>query len=263
VPHWSTGELIWAPSVLRVNASFYVMYYVIQHKTEMKQCVSVAVSHDPLGPFVDRTTEPFMCQLDIGGSIDPSYVRTEHNNLSSPLYLVWKNDGNCCRFKVQIWSSLLSQDGLRLLGKPSPLLTNDLPWEGILVEGPSMVRLPSPYSGYLLFYSSNSYATYAYAVGAALCQTALGPCHKTSYSPTLQYHDSAWGPGGTEFFWLGDQLWIVYHAWTAPDVPGNSAGASPARSLRIDPVIISGTASAPMIKVLGPSTTDVDSNRSC
>jgi hypothetical protein len=58
------------------------------------------------------------------------------------VYHWWKSDENspAYRTRPRIWSQRLSDDGLSVVGEPSPQLTTDRDWEGPLIEGPSMVR---------------------------------------------------------------------------------------------------------------------------
>jgi len=44
----------------------------VRYRTAERQCISRAVSDNPAGPFVDERSEPLVCQLELGGSIDPS-----------------------------------------------------------------------------------------------------------------------------------------------------------------------------------------------
>ena len=105
---------------LGTGPSTFVMYYTARYTTSGKQCVSYAVSTTgPAGPFVDNSTSPWLCQLAIGGSIDPSPFVDPANNQT---YLVWKNDGNCCGDQVNIWAQALAPNGTTLLGQPQSLI---------------------------------------------------------------------------------------------------------------------------------------------
>ena len=172
------------------------------------------------GPYTDPNLEaPWLCQLSIGGSIDPC----PFTDVDGQLYLLWKNDGNCCGNPVHIWAQPLQANGVEFVNgtEAVELITNDLPWEGNLVEAPSMiVRVDSATTIpiYYLFYSCNSYASYQYAVGYAECKTPLGPCQKVNLSPIIGYYGSAWGPGGEQpFYDVHGDLWFCYHSWTAPN----------------------------------------------
>ena len=187
------------------------MYYTARYTSSGKQCVSFATSSSPTGPFIDNSVNPFVCQTSIGGSIDASPFVDENGDI----YLIWKNDGNCCNYKVNIWSQPLSANGTQLTGTPIALITNDQAWEGNLVEGPSMVYTNNTY---YLFYSANNYASYQYAVGYATCTSPQGPCVKPTYSPIIGYYGDVWGPGGeSPFTDINGNIWFAYHGWTAPD----------------------------------------------
>jgi len=115
-------SLLAIPQSMRLGTgpSTFVMYYTARYTTSGKQCVSYAVSTTgPAGPFVDNSTSPWLCQLAIGGSIDPSPFVDPANNQT---YLVWKNDGNCCGDQVNIWAQALAPNGTTLLGQPQSLI---------------------------------------------------------------------------------------------------------------------------------------------
>ena len=227
LPLWAGWHqsLTWAPAVL-LRGEQYVLYYTVRYRAEGRQCLSRAVSDSPAGPFTDDSSEPFICQLDLGGSIDPSPFVDEEG---TP-YLLWKNDVNCCGRPVGLWAQELSEDGLSLAGEPVELIRRDQLWESPLIEAPAMVEHDDQYS---LFYSGNCWESHTYAVGYAVCETVTGPCVKPQREPIFQFNQQAMGPGGEEFFRDdAGNLWMVYHAWTAP-VVGYPEGE---RSLRIEPV---------------------------
>jgi beta-xylosidase len=227
LPDWAAWHqsLTWAPAVLR-RGDQYVLYYTTRFREAGRQCISRAVSDNPQGPFRDDSIGPFICQLDIGGSIDPSPFVDEDGRA----YLLWKNDGNCCNFPTGIWIQELHEDGQSMVGEAVELIRRDQFWEYPLVEGPSMVK----HDGlYYLFYSGNWWESLDYAVGYAVCQSVWGPCTKPQNKPLFAKKGKVMGPGGQEFFTdSAGNLWMSYHGWTAPDVgyPGGS------RSLRVEPV---------------------------
>ena len=224
LPDWSDGQ-VWAPSVLP-RGDKYLLFYTLNYRENGLQCVSLAISDKPEGPFKDISSAPFLCQTDLGGSIDASpFVDSD-----GKAYLLWKNNGNDFSVRVSIWVQTLSEDGLALTGEPVELIAKDQLWENPLVEGPSMVK---DGNRYYLFYSANMYESPAYAIGYAVCETITGPCIKPQNKPFFSSSGNAVGPGGQEFFTdtLGN-LWMAYHAWTNPKV-GYPDGA---RSLRIDRV---------------------------
>jgi beta-xylosidase len=227
LPDWAAiaASLTWAPGVLERDNG-YVLYYTARYEAEGLQCISYAVSETPDGPFVDDSSEPFLCQLEMGGSIDPyPFVDSD----GTP-YLLWKNDGNCCGLPVKLWAQPLSEDGLSLEGSPAELIERDQAWERPLIENPAMWEHEGVY--YLL-YSGNWWESHEYAVGYAVCESVTGPCEKPQQEPILTFTPQVMGPGGEAFFTdVEGNLWLAYHAWTGPDV-GYPGGA---RSLRIDPV---------------------------
>ena len=211
----------WAPEVQATSAG-YVMYYTARSGldtpgTNTAQCIGRAVAPEPDGPFVDELAEPLVCQPDLGGSIDASpFVDAD-----GTLYLLWKNDGNCCAQPVDLWIAPLSADGLTLAGEPTSLgVTNDEFWEGGLIEAPTLWLHEGTY---YLFYSANAYYNADYAVGYATSATVTGPYADAEENPIL--HGSledlladpelqAAGPGHQSIIVDDDgELWMAYHAW--------------------------------------------------
>jgi beta-xylosidase len=177
LPQWAmtNGFFTWAPGVMQIEGQF-VMYYVARDKEADLQCIGVATSADPAGPFTDPNEDAFICQSKLGGSIDAYPFRDENDKL----YLFWKNDGNCCGLEVALWVRELSPDGLTLVGEPVKLIVRDQPWERPLIENPSMVKHNDQY---YLFYSGNWWESHTYAVGYAACETVTGPCEKPLDEP--------------------------------------------------------------------------------
>jgi beta-xylosidase len=159
---------------------------------------------------VDDSTGPLVCQVEEGGSIDPS----PFTDSDGRLYLLWKSDGNCCGLRTYIYVQEMTPDGLALTGEPVRLIYNNLSWEYPLVEGPSMLLADGVY---FLFYSANWYESDRYAIGYAVCETVSGPCEKVRKQPLVSSGEKVKGPGGQEFFTDPQgNLWMAYHAWTAP-----------------------------------------------
>jgi beta-xylosidase len=230
LPSWAALRqgLTWAPGVIQIDQTF-VLYYTTRDVASDLQCISRAVSDSPEGPFTDDSAAPFICQTDLGGSIDPYPFLDE----SGQLYLYWKNDGNCCGKPVGLWVQPLTADGLSLTGEPAELIQRDQAWERPLIENPAMVE---DNDTYYLFYSGNWWETHEYAVGYAVCETVTGPCQKPLTEPLFDFEPPVMGPGGESFFTDTEgNLWMAYHAWTGADV-GYPAGE---RSLHIEPVTFS------------------------
>jgi beta-xylosidase len=227
LPAWAKPNFgnTWAPGVIQIGDQF-VLYFVARDKVSDRQCIGVDAADKPEGPFHDESSEPFICQRDLGGSIDPYPFLDDDGQL----YIHWKNDGNCCAKPVELWVQPLSADGLALEGKPVALISRDQAWEIPLIENPAVVRNGD---SYFLFYSANWWESANYALGYAICETALGPCVKPQEGPVFETAGEVAGPGGEAFVTdVAGNLWMTYHAWTTGHV-GYPVGM---RSLRIDRV---------------------------
>ena len=231
LPAWSSPNqfLTWAPSLLKRDDT-YILYYTVRYDEIGLQCISRAIGDSPKGPFSDQSVAPFICQSEVGGSIDPSpFVDSD-----GQAYLLWKNDGNSIGAPIGIWIQRLSNDGLEVIGKPTQLIEKDQEWEEPTIEGPSMLKVEEKY---YLFYSANDWASENYAIGYAVCDRVIGPCKKPSTKPFYSSNGTALGPGGQEF--VKDQngdLWMAFHAWNSPVVGYENHGV---RSLRMVPIIFS------------------------
>ena len=232
LPRWSRFGALWAPSVLAVEGGFVLFYTTTEDATGL-QCVSSAFSVLPDGPFVDASTGPLVCQRDRGGSIDPSPFR----DASGRPWLAWKSEGTTEGEPTRLWSQRLADDGRSLAGEgasasPAELLATALPWEGPIVEAPSMFVADD--GTYHLLYSGNRWETSAYAIGHARCAGPAGPCTRSSDGPVVARHASEAGAGGAEVFRdpADGRLKAAYHAWD-PAAVGYPGGL---RRLRIGAV---------------------------
>jgi beta-xylosidase len=232
LPTWAeTGRrLTWAPAVLAVN-QHYVLFYTTRDHGSGRQCIGRAEASTPGGPFLDQSSTPFLCQTELGGSIDASVVADS----SGERFLLWKNDGNCCDKAVTIWSQRLGDDAQSLVGEPVALLERDQPWEGSLIEAPSMWQEDGSWH---ILYSANMWNTDQYAIGYGECDSPMGPCRKVGQGPVMVSDEETAGPGGAEVFAdRKGQRWIAYHGWTASRVGYQQGGT---RSLRLDRVKLAG-----------------------
>src|SRR4051812_16922652 len=224
LPAWAAAGFVWAPSVLP-RGGVYVLYYTAFDRLTGRLCVSRAVSSRPVGPFVDPGARPLHCDDARGGALDPSpFVDRD-----GAAYLLWKTEGRG-KEPARLWVARLRDDGVALNGPPVALLRPDRPWEGSVVEGPSMVRAGGRY---WLLYSANRWDTAAYAIGWASCVSPTGPCTKAA-GPALASGGGMAGPGGQEAFTdSAGRLRLAYHAWSAPKV-GYPAGRRTLRLARVD-----------------------------
>ena len=165
----------------------------------------------PTGPFHD-IGQPLVHDPN-GGVIDP----TEFTDGAGAPYLVWKVDGNATGQPTPIHGQPLAADGLSLAGARKTLITNDLGWEGPVVEGPWVVRRDGMY---YLFYSGNSYANGSYAVGVARSTSPLDGYAKAG-APILST-DTPWiGPGHCSVVDTpSGETYMVFHAWKPGHVNG-------------------------------------------
>jgi len=190
----------------------HVLYYSVRHRASGRQCISRAVASRPEGPFLDGSSGPLVCQLDRGGSIDPSTFVDGDGRA----YLLWKSEDETVGGRATLWAAPLSADGLSLAGRPSALLRAEQAWEHGTVEGPAMVRAGGAVH---LLYSGSSWNRADYGVAHARCDGPLGPCRRSAGGPFLRTLGDAVGAGGAEVLRArGGRSWLVFHAWTAPHV---------------------------------------------
>lgn len=212
LPSWAVQKFgwAWAPEVFSPSEGKYVMYFTARFAIgfDGTQCIGLATSDDPEGPFVSSDPKPFICQTSEGGSIDPSsFVDSDGQR-----YMLWKNDGNSSGYEVWLYIQKVSNDGLTLQGESRRLLTVDQRWEGILVEAPTLWRQDDKY---YLFYSANLYNDRRYATGYAVGDAIFGPYAKAE-EPLLATNLGAGliGPGGQDVV-TGPHggSWILFHGW--------------------------------------------------
>ena len=222
LPSWARTGFTWAPEVLRTQEGF-VLYFTARHAASGLQCVGAATSRDPRGPFTSDASAPLVCQEALGGTIDASPFRAPDGQL----YLYFKNDGNNPAFNkpTEIFAQRLSPDGLTLVGDPVSLLRNDKPWQGRVVEAPTMIERGG---SYVLFYSANHYGwestqrISSYGIGYATCAGPLGPCTDAPGNPFLASTSQPClsGPGHQTVFQSGDGDFLAFHAWSATSTCG-------------------------------------------
>jgi beta-xylosidase len=214
--------LVWAPEVIEVAGS-YLMYYTARDRASGRQCIGVAASALPEGPYTDGAESPLLCPAGMKGAIDPNPYQDE-----GTLYLYFST---CCGEPNAVYAQALSADGHNPVGSPVLLLRPDHAWEGTIVEAPTMVDRGGDH---YLFYSGNDYRTDRYAVGYAVCESALGPCSKAPENPILSggAGSQALGPGHQYIVAVGSEYWMLYHAWS--DVVGYRNGGR--RALWLTPL---------------------------
>jgi beta-xylosidase len=226
LPAWSQRNFTWSPAVL-ARPGGYVLYYAAREPKAGRQAISMATSAHPAGPFNDTSHAPFIYQLALGGSIDPSpFVDAD-----GIAYLLWKADSNAIHQPSSLWIQALTPAGTALVGEPSRLLDYGADWENPLIEAPCLVAEGGTY---YLFYSANWWNTPRYAIGYATASHLFGPYKKaTGGGPWFAADANVEGPGGQEWFVdKAGRRHMAYHGWE----PGKVNVTGGVRSLRIVPV---------------------------
>ncbi len=212
LPSWSRPQgdsgiyKFWGPEVHKIG-SRYVAYYSTIDETG-RFSIGAATARNPSGPFWDRGK--IVWNPDFG-VIDPSYFRDPKNGKQ---YLLWKDNTNALDppAPTHIVLHELTSNGLSLSsGSSHRLITDDVGWEGKVVEAPSLVYR---HGFYYLFYSGNDLETDYYAVGFARSEDIEGRYEKPGdlRGPILKSDQRFDGPGG-QFILRAHGRWLIfYHA---------------------------------------------------
>jgi len=227
LPAWATWGRTWAPGVMR-HGGRYLLYFAAHHQASGLQCIGVAASATAQGPFTPSGPEPLVCQVQLGGSIDPHPFIARDGSA----FLLWKADGNAIGQPSTLFAQRLAPDGLALTGQPAALLSSDAAWEQPLIENPALVATGTSYT---LLYSGGWWESAGYATGYATCDSPLGPCTKATIDqPLLASAGNQAGPGGASVISgpAGDH-WLTYHTWTTGAVGYGHGGV---RSLHFAPL---------------------------
>ncbi|KAK6392881.1 hypothetical protein LTR65_002963 [Meristemomyces frigidus] len=218
LPSWvdASSPRVWAPDVSQLPNGDFVMYYTAALKSNTAlHCVSYATSKKVDGPYTDPTTTPWVCPTAQGGAIDPSgYV-----NADGTRWIVYKIDGNAighggvCGNTVKpivstpiMLQQVSATDGHTKIGSPIQMITNGVA-DGPVTEAPSLSKLGSKY---ILFFSSNCFATTKYDVSYATATNIKGPY--TKYGPLfITGTDGMTAPGGLDIAVNGNHA--IWHAY--------------------------------------------------
>jgi Glycosyl hydrolases family 43 len=228
LPSWANPDYTWAPSVAYIGGK-YDLYYAVDPTGSPSECISVATSGSPQGPFVDSSKTPLECQPSLGGAIDPDgFV-----DASGASYLLWKTGATG---SSKIWAQQLDPSGTTFAAgsNPAAVLAPDQSWEGGNVEAPDMVEANGRY---LLFFSGNDWSSANYAVGVATCAGPVGPCGDASAGPILTSGGGMAGPGSESVFpdASGD-MWMAFDAWSPGAVGGSNGRGFYVRSVNLSGV---------------------------
>ena len=265
-PAWvpQTGEWNpWAPSVLRrdgacpgtTSRACYFMYYTGLNTALAvdANCIGVAVSTSPTGPFVDTgilDTDP--ASTDAAGRPIGCGDAGGYSNIDAAPFIdpadgkayLYLSTGHAASGAWQRTISVieLEADLIHAAGERQPLFTMTQEWEGDVVEGPWMTRHRD---GYYLLYSGGNFTDDTYAMGYAYASSPTGPFVKPMSEPILKSTPDVIGPGGGSVVTgpRGDD-WLIYHGRAALGAP---------RTLRIDPLVWDDDANPPTLTIRGPS----------
>jgi hypothetical protein len=222
VPAWATLGFTWAPDVRRVDGR-YVMYFdsIAQPSlyldraasgfSRFAQCIGLATSRAPGGPFVGRRS-PLICDFKAHGDIDPRTFLASDGRL----YLDWKSDDNAAypgSFPpTHLYAQQLSTNGLSLKGPAHVLMSAAEPWQEEIVEAPDMVEVRGMY---WLFYSGSWFDSASYGIGRARCHGPIGPCTDLSPArPWVASNRQGSGPGEESLVEdANGQWWMLYSLW--------------------------------------------------
>jgi hypothetical protein len=212
LPSWVEPDTgLWSPDVRKVGKT-YVMWYSGQDRDFIlptgapAQCIGVATSQSPTGPFTSGSPAPAICQASGHGDIDPRTFIAPNGRE----WLYWKNDGNAVDpqpLTTHIYAQRLASNGQTLIGSASVLLANSRPWEGDLIEAPDMVHAGHRY---LLFFSGNASTSEINGIGLAVCQGPGGPCISPYSGPWLGSNVQGAGPGEETVYVQNGITWLLY-----------------------------------------------------
>ena len=104
----------------------------------------------------------------------------------------------------------IAEDGRSLIGESRIVLTNDLDWEGHLIEGPFVT---GQQGRYWLFYAGNDFSTSSYGIGVAVADHPIGPYAKHG-EPLLKSTREWLAPGHASVApGLGGEPQLFFHAF--------------------------------------------------
>ncbi|HEY7271065.1 MAG TPA: family 43 glycosylhydrolase, partial [Dehalococcoidia bacterium] len=64
-------DMVWAPEVIKLGDT-YRMYYVAHDRASGRQCIGVASSATPQGPYRDTSARPLICPPGFERALDPN-----------------------------------------------------------------------------------------------------------------------------------------------------------------------------------------------
>ena len=208
------GPAVWAPNVIQNAAGQFVLHYsAASLGNPGKHCIGAAYANTPEGPYTPQP-DPIACPTSQGGAIDSSSFK----DADGSYYIVYKIDGNSIghggscgnsvapEIATPVMLQKLSSDAMTPTGSPTELIDHS-PLDGPLIEAPALMR--SAGGKYVLFFSSNCFASEWYDVTYAFADNIAGPYVKRG--PMLVTGSQGlYSPGGMHV--AADGQHMVFHA---------------------------------------------------
>ncbi|MGH9043498.1 MAG: cell wall-binding repeat-containing protein [Acidimicrobiales bacterium] len=234
---WQTANSATSPGVFELGGH-WIMFYDALDAAGSHYCISVATSATVTGPYVDSSGGPLVCQLSLGGSIDPQpFV----DPASGQPYLMWKSNDGSSASASTVWSQPLGPDGTVLSGSPTAIFqiaSASYPFE-TTTDDPSMVDAGGTY---YLFMSGGNYQSGYYPTYYVNCAGPVGPCDQSEAADPILVTSGGSG-GGMVFQGAGGGWWLTYQSWSPPSCTNYSCGGS--RFMYVAPISLPSAAVPP------------------
>jgi len=219
----------WAPEVYHV-AGRWTVYFSMRTARGQYEKIYVATSR----------------WLDRGWVLDPTpiYSTTDHSTIDATMftdhgrrYLLWKDDYQS-RERRRISIAQLSQDGRRVVGTPTPIMSVTQAWENNSIEAPTMLKRDG---SYYLFYSGSLFTyTGGYGVGVARAASPTANFDPGKHDGPILTGDDHYASPGHQFITevnlpgRGRTQVMFYHAYQWYDAAGNKLTSPQTRKLMMD-----------------------------
>lgn len=221
-PAWVTdaptnGKHLWAPHVFEISRSgvpSYVMYFTGHDRTTRNDCIGVATSSSPEGPFAPRST-PFLCgRTSAYEAIDPTMYLAQNGQR----YIVYKigQYSPSRRFEIRADEVDAATGTTRVGGVDAKLLMSSTT---AVMEAPTVV---AKNGRVWMFLSRNAYDSCDYATDVWSASTFWGGTWtKVRTLKFVKPGGAAFcGPGGAEVIDDHGTVRIAFHAYNGPGASG-------------------------------------------
>ncbi|CAK4034508.1 glycoside hydrolase family 43 [Lecanosticta acicola] len=215
LPAWISDQPtdVWAPDVSLLDNGYFIMYYTARTDEDSRyHCVGAATSQSIEGPFEPCSDDPLICDLSVGGAIDPAGYEEDGQR-----YILWKVDGNALPYgsgpcgptnhTTPLYIQPVAADGVTLQGSKSQLVDNQGSSDDGIVEAPSLTKCGSTY---VLFFSSGCFTTTNYKVNYATSTSLTGGFQRAQNALFQTGTQNLTAPGGASID--RDAKHLVFHA---------------------------------------------------